>query len=74
MIELFNQMEFFNKYSDKNDDDILDAVSMLIPCVENFAPFHWENFQPDQGSGMTVENLRKKQTKGGWEALWAKPA
>jgi len=26
MGELFNQMEFFNKFSDKNDDDILDAL------------------------------------------------
>jgi hypothetical protein len=74
MTELFNQMEFFNKYSDKNDDDILDAVSMLIPCVENFAPFHWENFQPDLASGMNIENLRKKVAKGSWEALWARPA
>ncbi len=73
MTELFNQMEFFNKYSDKNDDDILDAAAMLIPTVENFAPFHWENFQPDQASGFTIEKLRNPNPAGTWESLWARP-
>lgn len=73
MTELFNQMEFFNKFSDKNDDDILDAAAMLIPTVENFAPFHWENFQPDLQSFLTIEKIRQPVAKGGWEALWARP-
>jgi hypothetical protein len=72
MGELFNQMEFFNKHSDKNDDDILDAASMLIYLPENFASAHWLR---DPGTlpsaNLSLDSLRKPKNDGGWEKLWA---
>ena len=58
MHDLFNQMEFFNRHSEKNDDDILDAASMMIQTVENFSAAHWLGIQEVKGApSLTWESL-----------------
>ncbi len=72
MKELFNQMEFFNRHSQKNDDDILDSAAMLIQLVENFSQAWWDM---DPGTlplaSLSIEALSKKKNIGGWNSLWA---
>jgi hypothetical protein len=72
MTELFNQMEFFNKRSDKNDDDIMDSAAMLIQLPENFAAAHW-NIDPGTlpSANLSIESLMRPKVKAGWERLWA---
>jgi hypothetical protein len=40
MKKLFRQMDFYNPNSQKNDDDILDAASLMVRTVPYFAPAH----------------------------------
>ncbi len=71
MHELFNQMEFFNRHSQKNDDDILDSAAMMIQLVENFAAAHWHT---DPGTlpsaNLSIDSLRKPKYDSAWEKLW----
>lgn len=68
MRELFMQMDSFNPHSKDNDDDILDAASMMMQTVEYFAPSQWENVQEYQfgQNGYTMETLFKKAPKSWW--------
>lgn len=68
MTDLFNQMEAFNPRTKENDDDILDAASMMMQTVEYFAPSQWHNVEQYQmgGSGFTLESLFKKAPKEWW--------
>lgn len=71
---LFTQMDFFNRFSEKNDDDVLDAAAMLIMTVENFSAAHWikdYGFKPV--GQFTIETLRNLQSNKpySWEANFA---
>ena len=71
---LFTQMDFFNRFSEKNDDDVLDAAAMLIMTVENFSGAHWIAANGFSPVGLvTIETLRKLQPQAGhsWEAYFA---
>lgn len=67
---LFYQMEIFNPNTRDNDDDIVDAASMMIQTVEHFAPAQWPNIadhQFTQGfSGYTVDDFFKTAPKDWW--------
>ena len=68
LTELFRQMDFYNPHSEDNDDDVLDACSMLIQTVEHFAQHHWDNVQPEGSwKGWTFFDLHKPETKEGWD-------
>jgi hypothetical protein len=73
MRELFTQMDNFNPHSKGNEDDILDAASMMIQTVEYFAPSQWQNVEAYQfGSrGMTVEDLFKTTPDKWWSRKFA---
>jgi hypothetical protein len=71
---LFTQMDFFNRFSEKNDDDTLDAVAMLIMTVENFSAAHWiKDFGFTPIGQFTIETLRNMQPRQrhSWEAYFA---
>jgi hypothetical protein len=72
MSELFHQMDYFNRYSDKNDDDILDAASMLIQTVENFSAYQWVwHGETPPNANFSIDRLRKPKAKNDWEARFA---
>ena len=66
------QLDFYNPFSDKNDDDIIDSQNMIIQCVPNFSQAHWTNVQhEDEDEGFTYESIYKNYLKpktGGWGA------
>jgi hypothetical protein len=70
MRELFMQMDSFNPHSKDNDDDILDAASMMMQTVEYFAPSQWQNVQDYQFGkneySLTFDDLFKKAPKAWW--------
>ena len=53
-----------------NDDDILDAASMMMQTVEYFAPSQWQNVQDFQFGkneySLTFDDLFKKAPKAWW--------
>ena len=72
MYELFNQMEYYNRKSQKNDDDILDAASMMIQTVENFSAAHWLSIQPVPGQpNLTWDSLFAPKKPTGWDKKFA---
>lgn len=72
--EAFDEMGTFNPYSQENDDDILDSLSMLIQGVEDFASGTWwfkDMAEMTEPGGFTLEGLFKKKAKSGWESAFA---
>jgi len=71
--DAFDEMNSFNPYSQDNDDDILDSLSMLIQGVEDFASgagYRDEVGRAEPGM-FTLEGLFKKKAAGGWEEAFA---
>ena len=66
MQRLFNQMDRFNPHSEKNDDDIIDAASMMIMLVPTFAQSHWKNFSKPVITDNYMEWLFKKKRDVSW--------
>lgn len=77
MKDLFRQMTFLNPHTpEANEDDIVDAVSMLTMIVPIFPQNRWWKKFPDMGGsnrGMTVEEfidmMHKKERK--WDSRLA---
>lgn len=67
MTHLFQQMSTFNPNVQKNEDDILDACSMLIQTIEHFAQAHWANVEEKTAVGGIPYDwfYRRKRSKGG---------
>lgn len=64
MNRLFRQMATFNPNVQKNEDDILDACSMLVQTVEHFHQAHWTNVeQHPVGDGIDYFHRQKKGSK-----------
>lgn len=76
MKSLFRQFDMYNPFSDKNDDDLIDACSMMFMTIPRFAPAHWMNVQEANKHGyswnMTFDQIfeeRKRamhMRKGSW--------
>ena len=64
------QLDFYNPFSDKNDDDIIDSQNMIIQCVPNFSQAHWSNVKhEDTDEGFTYESIYKNYLQpkvSGW--------
>lgn len=64
MRRLFEQMATFNPNVQKNEDDILDACSMLIQTIEHFSQAHWMNVEEDTSvGGIKIEFFKRKSAK-----------
>jgi len=72
-LPMFRQFDFFNPATDKNEDDIIDAASIMIQTIEHFAPAHWFRGRELDGyvDGFTMEQLmkmnQKKENRWGWQ-------
>lgn len=64
------QLDMYNPFSDKNDDDIIDSENMIIQCVPNFSQAHWSNVKHEEiDEGFTYASIYKdfiKPKEGGW--------
>jgi len=64
------QLDFYNPFSNRNDDDIIDSQNMLIQCVPHFSQSHWFNVKREEASeGFTYESIYKRfyaNKEGGW--------
>jgi len=59
---LFHQMGTFNPNVQKNEDDILDACSMLIQTVPYFHQAHWFGIEEKSTvGGITIDFFRQKK-------------
>ncbi len=62
MKKLFAQMGTFNPNVDKNEDDILDACSMVIQTVPQFHQSYWPNVTAKSlVQGFTYEYFKRKK-------------
>lgn len=68
--ELFHQMDFLNPNSDSNEDDIVDAASMMMMIIPNFHTSRWWMNDMKVDYGYTIENFMKEaHNKGRYSKL-----
>ena len=71
MARFIMQMDLFNPYSDKNDDNIVDAAGMMFQTIEHFSPAHWFNVKNSESAdGFTMRYIRDNfcsDNRTGWE-------
>jgi hypothetical protein len=58
--KLFHQMDFLNPNSDSNEDDIVDAGSMMILTIPSFSASRWWMSDMKVDHGFTIESYMKK--------------
>ena len=71
MARFIMQMDLFNPYSDKNDDNIVDAAGMMFQTIEHFSPAHWFNVKNSESAdGFTMRYIRENfcsDNRTGWD-------
>lgn len=70
MNRCFEQMATFNPNVQKNEDDILDACSMLIQTIEHFMQAHWFGSEEFTPTGINIDFFRRKRAKTLRDRLW----
>ncbi len=73
MKQLYYQMDMLNPNSDANEDDIVDAASMMMMIIPFFSYAQWWKSEMNYDEGYTLENLLKRQKKASsaWGAKFA---
>lgn len=69
--ELMREMEFFTGKGNE-EDNIVDASSMIFSCVDRFAQHYWIKVE-HRHSGFTYEDLKKlnRTYEGNWDKRFA---
>jgi hypothetical protein len=73
MKQLYYQMDMINPNSDANEDDIIDAASMMMMIIPFFTYSQWwkSEMRVDEGYSLETMLKRLKKKKEGWGAKFA---
>ena len=71
LTQLFHQMDFLNPNSDANEDDIVDAASMMMMIIPKFAASRWWMSDKQYDYGFTLQGYMDKMNskKGRYSRL-----